>query len=158
MAEQTAAADEVTGLVRALHHLLNTTASASTMDAGMVASGFPLVGDQPAFLLLHHLAHGGPTTPSHAADMLRTGRSNLSKIAMRLETAGLLVRTRDPQDERQIRLELTPQGQQIGDRLVALSVDHMGRALQQWPARDVTDLRRLLLALGSAMTEVKPRS
>lgn len=148
--------EEMAGLVRAVHGMLSRSSSASAMDSAMQASGFPLVGDQVAFVLLHHLAHLGPTRPTDVADAMMTGRSNVSKISRRLEEAGLLERRPDPRDERQVRLQLTAEGRRIGDRVVALSVTHFARALDAWPSRDLTELRRLLGALDRALADAMP--
>lgn len=148
--------DELEGLVKALHRLLSWSVSASTMDAAMRASGFPLEGDQPAFMLLHHVAHLGPSRPSDVADAMKTGRSNVSKIARRLEDAGLIGRSPDPRDDRQVRLRLTEPGQRIGERVVALSVRHFSVALADWPAGDVRELRRLMIILSHSLRSAPP--
>ncbi len=152
----TADAEDLTALVKAVHGLLSRTGSASTMDAALQASGFPLPGDQAAFMLLHHVANLGPSRPTDVADAMKTGRSNVSKIARRLEDAGLLQRRPDPRDVRQVRLHLTDAGRAIGARVVALSVTHFTAALADWPAADVRELRRLLTSLDHALAAALP--
>ncbi|MEV4175225.1 MarR family transcriptional regulator [Nonomuraea sp. NPDC049709] len=85
--------------------------------------------------------------PSELAETLGTGRANISKIAHRLDTAGLILRVREPSDERSVLLALTPRGREIGERIMTHVQQTFDEALAHWSEEDVTDLKRLLARL-----------
>jgi len=56
---------------------------------------------------------------SELGDKLFLDSSTLTPLLKRLETMGHLTRQRDPQDERQVRVRLTPQGRGVRERAFA---------------------------------------
>jgi DNA-binding MarR family transcriptional regulator len=83
-----------------------------------------------------------PPTVGELGKRLRLDSGTLTPLLKRLEAAGHVRRRRDPADERRVRLELTPQGRALRDRVTEVPVrlaSSMG--LTQ---RDARDLRRLL--------------
>lgn len=70
-----------------------------------------------------HPSTGGPTI-GEAAEMLHVRHHSVVELAQRAEAAGLLVRVRDEQDMRRLRLELTDQGRL---NLDALTREHLPR-------------------------------
>ncbi|MFN3428836.1 MAG: MarR family winged helix-turn-helix transcriptional regulator [Candidatus Sericytochromatia bacterium] len=79
---------------------------------------------QPQFAVLEILSRRGPL-PLHelGKEMLVSG-GNITCVVDNLEKAGLVVRTRDTQDRRVIRADLTPAG---GERLAAIMPDYQAR-------------------------------
>jgi len=59
---------------------------------------------------LHELGTGSPLSQQELADRLRLEKSSVSRMAAELERKGLLVRERDPDNQRQYRLRLTARG------------------------------------------------
>ncbi|GAA3272557.1 hypothetical protein GCM10020258_48860 [Sphingomonas yabuuchiae] len=64
----------------------------------------------PQYLALHVLWEEDGRTIGAIAHRLSLESSTVTPLVKRLEVAGLLVRERDPQDERQVRVSLTPPG------------------------------------------------
>jgi len=109
----------------------------------MRAVGFP-VADLPMFLVVNQLVYRGATRPSELAEVLGTGRANLTKIGNRLEEAGLIVRVPDQDDERSVLLALTPAGREVGERIAVTVQEGFESILGEWDAEDVAGLTRLL--------------
>jgi DNA-binding MarR family transcriptional regulator len=110
---------------------------------------FP-VDDLPMFLVVNQLAHRGGMRPTDLAQVIGTGKANLSKIANRLVAAGLVARVRSADDERSVLLALTPAGREIGQRIMAQAQQTLDAVLADWPPEDVDALRRLLARLAAA--------
>ena len=66
-----------------------------------------------AGLALHELDTGTPLSQQELADRLRLEKSSVSRMAAELERKGLLVRERDPDNQRQYRLRLTDRGRSV---------------------------------------------
>ena len=78
-------------------------------------------------------------------DRLFLDSSTLTPLLKRLETMGHLTRQRDPEDERQVRLRLTPQGRSVRERALAYR-DQLVKAMGLGAA-EFQDLRKELLKL-----------
>jgi DNA-binding MarR family transcriptional regulator len=85
--------------------------------------------------------------PTDLALILGTGKANLSKIAHRLQEAGLVVRVRATGDERSVLLALTPAGRAIGERIMRHAQESLDATLADWSAEEVAALRRMLARL-----------
>ena len=88
-------------------------------------------------------------TVGEVGEALALESNTLSPLLKRMEAAGLLRRTRDPGDERQVRLRLTEQGQALRERAEAIPAcvfAATGLELSE-VERMVTDLNRLRAAL-----------
>ena len=107
---------------------------------------FP-VDDLAMFLVVNQLAHRGALRPTDLSVALGTGKANLSKIARRLEQAGLVVRVPSAADERSVLLSLTEAGRAIGVRIMEHLQQTMDAVLADWPAEEVAALRRVLARL-----------
>ncbi|BDZ50839.1 hypothetical protein GCM10025867_30800 [Frondihabitans sucicola] len=129
-----------------LSSLVHWADSQEVRRAVMAAIEFP-VDDMPMFLVVNQLSYRGATSPSRLASILGTGRANLTKIAHRLEAAGLIVRVPSQGDERSILLALTPTGRELGERIMANSKKNFEALLAHWSAKDVEVLRRTLARL-----------
>lgn len=116
----------------------------------MDAVEFP-IDDVTAFLVVNHLAYRGALRPTELARIVGTGRPNMTKIATRLESAGLVTRTADPDDDRGILIALTDRGRKVGERIVAQADARIRDSLVGWSDADCEALRELLgrLAAGA---------
>lgn len=107
---------------------------------------FP-VDDLLMFLTVNQLSYRGAMRPTDLALILGTGKANLSKIANRLQEAGLVVRVPATTDERSTLLALTTDGRAIGERIMVRAEAILEDALADWTPADLADLRRLLARL-----------
>lgn len=70
----------------------------------------PLGLTHPQYLVMLALWERAPMSVREIADALQLDSPTLSPLLKRLETAGLITRTRRASDERQLAIELTEQG------------------------------------------------
>lgn len=70
----------------------------------------PLGLTHPQYLVMLALWERAPMSVREIADALQLDSPTLSPLLKRLETAGLITRTRRASDERQLAIELTDQG------------------------------------------------
>ena len=103
----------------------------------------------PQYLVLHALWEEDARTIGAIAERLALESSTVTPLVKRMEAAGLMTRTRNPADERQVQVRLTEQGWALraqcgclGETLVSLS----GMTLEQLDAlnRQVQALREAL--------------
>src|SRR5580693_7056729 len=80
--------------------------------------------------------------------MLQVDGPTLSPMLKRLEAAGLVTRTRDPDDERQLRIDLTEQGRDL--RRQALNVPPAVVAKLGMSLGDLMELHKSLTELNAA--------
>jgi MarR family transcriptional regulator, organic hydroperoxide resistance regulator len=85
-------------------HALNRTYRALLQDMGLT---------YPQYLVMLVLWEEEGLTVKELGDRLHLDSGTLTPLLKRLEAAGLVVRARDPQDERQVRIGLTPQGRSL---------------------------------------------
>ena len=73
----------------------------------------------PQYIVLIALYDQDDQTVGGLGDKLFLDSSTLTPLLKRLETMGHLTRQRDPEDERQVRLRMTPQGRSVRERALA---------------------------------------
>jgi DNA-binding MarR family transcriptional regulator len=73
----------------------------------------PMGLTHPQYLVMLALWGQSPLAVKELIEMLQLDGPTLSPLLKRLEAAGLVTRTRDPQDERQLRIDLTEQGRAL---------------------------------------------
>jgi DNA-binding MarR family transcriptional regulator len=97
------------------------------------------------YIVLVALYEKDDQTVSGLGDRLFLDSSTLTPLLKRLETMGHLTRQRDPEDERQVRVRLTPQGRSVRERALAFRsglAQAMGLS-----AAEFQDLREKLVKL-----------
>jgi DNA-binding MarR family transcriptional regulator len=95
-----------------LHELLmDVVRAAGLLQPDQTVAGHPVSLSQ-AFAL-HELDTDPPLSQRDLAERLRLEKSSVSRLAAELERKGLLVRERDPGNQRQYRLRLTDQGRAV---------------------------------------------
>lgn len=113
------------------------------------------------FGVLEALYHLGPMHQGAvAAKILRTS-GNLTVVLQNLEKRDLVVRERDPQDRRRLRIALTDRGRNLIDGMFAQHVARVEATLGALDAEEQTTLARLCRKLGRAAqpgTETTPTS
>ena len=78
------------------------------------------------------------------ADMLDLEPITLCRIVDRLEEAGLVERTRDPEDRRAWRLHVTANAQPLIEKLQAVGADLVGQVFAGIDPKDIETTRRVL--------------
>lgn len=85
----------------------------------------------------------GPMSVAALAARLNIDRTNVSRLCMKMEDAGELIRAPDAQDRRVKRLRLTPQGERAARNIDGLSVAHFARVLETLDVDDASVLESL---------------
>ena len=91
---------------------------------------------------------------SDLGDQLFLDSSTLTPLLKKLEAMGHLTRQRDPQDERQVRLRITPQGRSVREQALAFRGDQVD-AMGLDPA-EFRNLRKQLLKLRTNLIRTMP--
>lgn len=78
------------------------------------------------------------------AERMRVERGSLTKVLAGLEARGLLLRARDGEDGRKMRLHLTPGGEALEAVLLQCGVASNARAVRGMTGTEVEATRRLL--------------
>ena len=95
--------------------------------------------------LLHHLAPARPVNLGWLAGHLGLPKSTASTIVKRLAERGFVHRVRDPANERQLAITLTPEGHERVGADTVLDPARLSAALKAVPR---TDRTAMLAALG----------
>jgi MarR family transcriptional regulator, organic hydroperoxide resistance regulator len=109
----------------------------------------PLGLTHPQYLVVLALWEKSPRRVRDIADELLLDSATLSPLLKRLESASLIERIRDPQDERALKVTLTPAGAELRERAEAVPAQIVQRL--GVPVVELEDLRdRLTLVLRAA--------
>ncbi|PQZ89521.1 hypothetical protein CQ018_15260 [Arthrobacter sp. MYb227] len=131
-----------TEFLRALNSILAQWTSPDFITAVAACEGVML--DPGAITMVRILRAMGPQRPSALAARMVTGASNISKIAARLQDAGIIHKLADPQDSRASLLALTDAGQDTADALGRSGDSLVEELIGHWPAADKSALLRLV--------------
>lgn len=111
-----------------------------TFEGALAQAGASLA----TWVVLQGIDRGRWDSQRNLAKELRIEGATLTRHLDRLEREGLIARTRDPDDRRQIHAELTPKGRALHRRLRTTALAVGVRAVDGLSARDQATLRRLL--------------
>jgi MarR family transcriptional regulator, organic hydroperoxide resistance regulator len=116
----------------------------------------PMGLTHPQYLVMLALWGKSPLAVKELIDMLQLDGPTLSPLLKRLEASDLVTRTRDPRDERQLRVGLTPKGRALREdalRIPPTIVAKLGMSLG-----DLEDLHKGLTTINEAARRagVKP--
>ena len=116
----------------------------------------PMGLTHPQYLVMLALWGQSPLAVKDLIEMLQLDGPTLSPLLKRLETAGLVTRSRDPEDERQLRIGLTAQGRALREQ--ALNVPPQVVAKLGMSLGDLEELHKGLTTLNDAARRagVKP--
>ena len=105
----------------------------------------PLGLTHPQYLVMLALWEESPLRVSEIARRLSLEPATLSPLLKRLESAGLVARRRDPDDERAVTVGLTPSGRRLrrrAERIPPAVIDRLGM-----PVSELEDVRDRLTTL-----------
>ncbi|HZZ92215.1 MAG TPA: MarR family transcriptional regulator [Usitatibacter sp.] len=108
----------------------------------------------PQYLLLVALWEQDDQTVGMLGEKLFLESSTLTPLIKRLESMGLLARSRDPLDERQVRVRLTARGRALREK--ALEIPPCVLAASGLKPEDLRRLTSELAALRSVLENYKP--
>ena len=103
----------------------------------------------PQRLALRFVGRQPGLTPGALAELLHLDRGTITGIVQRLESAGLVGRTRSAGDTRRVHLTLTSQGQTLNRRRKGTVEAAVRRTLDGMPAADLDAASRVLRRLAA---------
>jgi MarR family transcriptional regulator for hemolysin len=101
-------------------------------------------GSLPIWLVLLSTARGRPGSQLDLARAVGIEGPTLTRHLDRLEEAGLVVRRRDPDDRRAVRVELTAAGERLYADLVQAAIGFNRRLTAGFDEAELDELRELL--------------
>ncbi len=105
----------------------------------------------PQYLVTLELLDGAPLSVGTLGGRLDMDTGTITPLVKRLEAAGLVTRTRDPNDERRVMVDLTSRGH--GLEAEVRGITQKIKSACQLTEENVVDLRRTLEALAHPASE-----
>lgn len=99
----------------------------------------------PQYLVVLELLNGSPLSVGTLGARLDMDTGTITPLVKRLETAGFVTRTRDPNDERRVLVDLTPRAESIRDEI--WSISQKIKSACQLDERGLIELRDTLKGL-----------
>jgi DNA-binding MarR family transcriptional regulator len=122
--------------------LLNKARNQLAADMDAALKGLNLKAQHSGILM--SLLRGTCTTPASLARHLSVDTGLMTRILDKLESLGLLVRSRDLADRRVVNLQLTAVGHAAALRISELAPDVLNERLRGFSEMEYAELRRLL--------------
>ncbi|CAE6731441.1 Transcriptional regulator SlyA [Paraburkholderia domus] len=110
------------------------------MDAAL--KDLEISGQQMGILL--SLTSGIATTPFELSKLLGIDTGLMTRMLDKLETKGLLERSRSVDDRRVVNLTLTDKGEEVAAQIPEIAPQVLNENLKQFTKAEFEDLRRLL--------------
>ncbi len=107
----------------------------------------------PKYFVLHVLAKEGNISQGEISRLSGVDPSRVTQLAKLLEREGLIERTRDPEDNRVVRMHLTPEGRRAFEMASERSEVFKNRVRRALNEEEHRELRRLLGKLTAAMED-----
>jgi DNA-binding MarR family transcriptional regulator len=107
----------------------------------------------PKYFVLHVLAREGGVSQGEMSRLSGVDPSRITQLAKLLEGGGLIERTRDPKDNRVVRMHLTPEGRRAFETASERSEVFRSRVRRALNEEEHRELRRLLGKLTEAMED-----
>jgi len=105
----------------------------------------------PQYLVLHALWEQDGRTVGAIAERLALESSTITPLVKRLEAAGFVTRERNPDDERQVQVRLTPRGAEMREECGCLAEELLTRSGMQ--GAQLMGLNRDVKTLWNALRE-----
>jgi len=105
----------------------------------------------PKYFVLHVLAGEDGLSQGEIGRLYGVDPSRVTRLAKQLEGEGLIERTRDPTDNRVVRMSLTPEGERAFQMATDRSEVFRSRVRRALNEEEHEELRRLLGKLTEAM-------
>ena len=107
----------------------------------------------PKYFVLHVLAREGGTSQGEIGRLYGVDPSRVTRLAKQLEGEGLIERTRAPEDNRVVRMQLTSEGRRTFEMATERSEVFRNRVRRALNEEEHKELRRLLGKLTEAMED-----
>jgi MarR family transcriptional regulator, organic hydroperoxide resistance regulator len=105
----------------------------------------------PRYFLLHMLANEENISQGRVGQLSGVDPSRVTQVAKSLEREGLIGRSRDPEDNRVVRMRLTPEGRRVFEEASAKREVLRARIRLTLSQEEENELRRLLGKIAEAL-------
>ncbi len=122
----------------------------AVLDRAFAAEGLNSSQWSALMQIRHHIE---PTCAVLPRDMAHD-KGAMTRMMDTLEARGLVARTRSPDDRRVVHLSLTPEGEAVTTRCLALVIDCWNRCLSDWPEAEVEQFLAQLQRLRRSLEEI----
>jgi DNA-binding MarR family transcriptional regulator len=109
----------------------------------------------PQYIALMTIGEHESLTVGDLGDLMRLDSGTLSPLLKRMETAGLVSRHRDPDDERRVRVSISPAGRERLDAVAGIPREIVRRS--GLDRAGLRELRATLRSLESALEQPEQR-
>jgi MarR family transcriptional regulator, organic hydroperoxide resistance regulator len=107
----------------------------------------------PKYFILHVLTREAGINQGEIGRLYGVDPSRITRLAKQLETEGLIERTRDPEDNRVVRMSLTSEGRRAFEMASERGEGFRNRVRSALSEEEHRELRRLLDKLTEAMED-----
>lgn len=105
------------------------------------------------FVVLEVISSLGPLSQKELAVKVLMSTSNLSTVISNLERDGLVVRERNTNDRRLLKIHLTEQGQQLIDGIMPIHIQGVEQAFEALETKEIKQLSRICRKLGLSLDQ-----
>lgn len=109
----------------------------------------------PQMMLMQELYHHPRITLKELSNLLGLAKSTVCGIVDRLEIQNVVVRTRDPDDRRAVRISLAPGMMEYKESMNAIKTNYLTRLLQNLDSAETEQILSSLRKLNSLMENRK---
>lgn len=134
--------------VRALDTFIKLTRATESIMARLSRKGTIAPLSQSQFAVLEALYHLGPLTQGQVSTKLLKSTGNMTLVVDNLEKGGLVRRTRQNEDRRQVTIHLTEAGQALIERIFPAHASAICEEINTLTAEEQATLSALCLKLG----------
>ena len=99
------------------------------------------------FPILRHIGDGSATTAAELCRCLTYDTGSMTRMLDRLADKGLIARERNLDDRRAVHLRLTPLGQEIYPKLIAIAEQVLERHLAGFTAQEIEQFQQFILRM-----------
>ena len=121
---------------------LNKARNLIVMEMDAALKDLDISSQQMGILL--SLKHQAATTPFELSKLLGIDTGLMTRMLDKLETKGLIARSRDAQDRRVVNLALTSSGKSVAGRIPDIAPNVLNERLKKFTKAELDELRRLL--------------
>ncbi|MFF4351435.1 MarR family winged helix-turn-helix transcriptional regulator [Streptomyces sp. NPDC001530] len=125
----------------ALNRIAYLTGRVRQHDRLMALAGVSL--DRAGVALLRQIADSEPMRLGELANLLAVEASHVTRQVQQLQKSGYVTRVPDPDDRRAQRIQITPTGQEVINRVREASCRGMQVALKNWSPEELRQLATL---------------
>jgi len=129
-------------ITQSMGFFLNRARNMLLMEMDAALKDLDITGQQMGILM--SLTHGVATTPFELSKLLGIDTGLMTRMLDKLETKGLLSRSRNLDDRRVVNLTVTPKGQEVAERIPDVAPKVLNQRLRNFSKEEFAEFRRLL--------------